>query len=346
MNREKPLVSVIIPVFNVSEYIDKCLISVVNQSYHNLQIIIVDDGSTDNSKSICRKWEKFDNRVEFYQKENGGLSDARNYGLKKAKGKFVSFVDSDDWLSLNMIYDMVNVFIKYNVDMVTCQFIEVYEGYTHLSYRDNETLAIIDKNEMLRQLLEDKKMTSQVWRKMYKRALLPIKPFATGRNYEDILSMPFLVANCNRIGCLNKGLYFYRKKRKGSIVSIVNLKNIADRYYSIKESTLETVKLCPNLEQDAYKALVIKDLDIYTDLITSRTINQNDTKPIIKSIKSDLIDNIRYLRNKGSSYLFAVSILISKRLSIIFYKLVRSNSSLTKRLLSKVRKSLGKKEKS
>lgn len=228
----EPLVSIIIPVYNVEKYLDKCLTTVVFQNYDNLQIILVDDGSTDNSLSICKRWSSKDERIEVYSKKNGGLSDTRNYGLRYAKGEYISFVDSDDWISLNMISKMVNVFSENDVDMVTCQFITVNNGNAKLFFHQDKKLNIIDRKGMFKLLLEDNNMTSHVWRKMYKRNLIPKDVFEVGKNFEDILAMPILVSRCKKIACMNEGLYFYRTSNDKSIVNTISLRNIEDRFYA------------------------------------------------------------------------------------------------------------------
>ena len=106
-------ISVIIPVYNVEKYLDKCIMSVINQSYKNLEIIIVDDGSTDNSRVLCDKYAKIDNRIKVFHKKNGGLSDARNFGLKHATGEFIAFLDSDDWVDKDLYKILYDNIFKY-----------------------------------------------------------------------------------------------------------------------------------------------------------------------------------------------------------------------------------------
>ena len=112
------LVSIIIPIYKVQNYLNRCILSIVNQTYKNLQIILVDDGSPDNCPQICDSWSKKDSRIEVIHKKNGGLSDARNSGLQIAKGKFVLFVDSSDLIALNMVENMLNEMIINDADMV------------------------------------------------------------------------------------------------------------------------------------------------------------------------------------------------------------------------------------
>ena len=127
-------VSVIVPIYNVERYLDRCLTSIINQTYKNLEIILVNDGSTDNSREIAKGYTTLDNRVKLYDKQNGGLSDARNYGINKATGDYVLYVDSDDWLDITMINTMIEEVKKYNADVVQVDFYYAYED--HLLYDD------------------------------------------------------------------------------------------------------------------------------------------------------------------------------------------------------------------
>ena len=117
---DKGLVTVIVPVFNVEEYLEKCIKSIICQTYSKLEIIIVDDGSTDNSPKICDKWSLVDKRIQVIHKENGGLSDARNTALKIAKGNYISFVDSDDWLDQYFVETLLKILIEENADIAEC----------------------------------------------------------------------------------------------------------------------------------------------------------------------------------------------------------------------------------
>ena len=125
---EKPLISIIIPVYKVEKYLEKCIKSVLDQTYKNLQIILVDDGSPDNCGNICDNYAKIDNRIEVIHKENGGLSDARNVGLKKARGKYIGFVDSDDYVSNEMFENMYNTLVNNNADVSICNFYTVIDN--------------------------------------------------------------------------------------------------------------------------------------------------------------------------------------------------------------------------
>lgn len=127
--KNNDLVSVVIPIFNVEKYLEKCVNSLVNQIYKNLEIILVDDGSTDNSGNIANELSKSDNRIKVYHKKNGGLSDARNFGIKQAKGKYIGFIDSDDYIENEMYEFLYNNLIENKADISICgRFVNYDDG--------------------------------------------------------------------------------------------------------------------------------------------------------------------------------------------------------------------------
>ena len=145
------LVSVIIPVYNVEKYLSKCLDSIVNQTYNNLQIILVNDGTKDNSLEICQNYQNKDSRIQVINKENGGLSSARNKGLEYAEGKYCLFVDSDDYVELDLIESAVSKMEEVNADMVVFGFERFYEGTenTEIFRVQNANDEISDPNKRL-----------------------------------------------------------------------------------------------------------------------------------------------------------------------------------------------------
>ena len=122
------LISVVVPVYNVEKYIDKCINSIINQTYKNLEIILVDDGSPDNCGNICDEYAKKDNRIIVIHKENGGLSDARNTGIEVSKGKYITFIDSDDYISDNYVSFLYNLIIEYKADISIGKHYVLYEN--------------------------------------------------------------------------------------------------------------------------------------------------------------------------------------------------------------------------
>ena len=205
-----PKVSVIVPVYNVEKYLSKCLDSLVNQTLKDIEIIVVNDGTKDNSQSIIDKYtKKYSKKIKSYIKENGGLSSARNYGLKYAKGEYISFIDSDDYVDLQMFEKMYNEAINNKFDIVVCDTINVYEDKevyikSNLGYNDNDINNYIISPPM-------------ACCRIYSRKLFEKNKFKEGIFYEDLELTPSFELYTNKIGFLEEGLYFYLQ-RTGSIM--------------------------------------------------------------------------------------------------------------------------------
>ena len=205
-NEESTLISVVVPVYNVEKYVEKCLDSLSHQSYENIEVIVVDDGSTDRSGDICEEFAKKDKRIKVFHKTNGGLSDARNYGIKRAKGEYVCLVDSDDWCKGGFVEKMVRVALKEGADIVVC-------GYNDVVPRET---IITGEEATIRLLVEQENVDIIAWNKMYRRSLFDDVSYPEGENYEDCLTTYKLLSKASRVAYLPKSLYCYRE-RAGSI---------------------------------------------------------------------------------------------------------------------------------
>lgn len=217
----KDLISVIIPVYNVDPYLEDCLESIINQEYDNLEIILVDDGSTDRSGLICDEYAEKDKRIKVFHKENGGLSDARNFGLDIATGEYISFIDSDDYILSNYFSYLEQLISADNADIAVCQFIYVDEkgAFCELGGdRINET--IIGNTNCMQYFLYSEAIDTTAWRKLFRRSLFINSgiSFPKGRYHEDIFTTYKLIGRCNVIAVGSECLYAYRK-RESSIVN-------------------------------------------------------------------------------------------------------------------------------
>lgn len=205
------LISVIVPVFNVEKYLYRCLDSVCGQTYTNLEIIVVDDGSTDQSPDICKKYAKADSRVQVIHKKNGGLSDARNAGLAVATGSYIGFVDSDDWIEPNMYEVLYTLCREHNLDLIAARFCEEMSGKETRETFSNE-FHVLQGLDMLRCNLADSPqciITNSVWDRLYKREVLRGLMFPVGKCYEDICFSAKVFLNSKKCGYLDAGLYHY-----------------------------------------------------------------------------------------------------------------------------------------
>ena len=216
----KFLVSVVVPVYNVENYIGYCIKSIINQSYKDLDIILIDDGSTDTSGQICDEWAKSDDRISVIHKTNGGLSDARNVGIDIATGEYITFIDSDDYILPTFIEYLYNLISKNNADISVCQLINVDESNSVISSGGEPLDKIVRGNsDCMKEYLSSASIDTVAWRKLYKKELFkPDIRYPVGKYHEDVWTTYKLIAQCKTIAIGSNALYAYRQ-RTGSIVN-------------------------------------------------------------------------------------------------------------------------------
>ena len=229
----KPLVSIIIPVYKVEKYLDKCIASVVNQTYTNLEIILVDDGSPDNCPASCDQWKERDSRITVIHQENGGLSHARNEGLKIAKGGFIAFLDSDDWLELNAVEHLINIARSTDADIVACRFYQEFKDKTE-EESGPESEFIAEGGEILKSMVIDRKLTEDVWNKFYKSRLFEGVRFPDGRIFEDKATTYKILQKARKLAYTPACLIHYRN-RANSLSNIHSMKSLEDYWLAFRE---------------------------------------------------------------------------------------------------------------
>ena len=225
-----PKISVIVPVYNVEKYIRQCLDSVVNQTLKDIEIIIIIDGSTDGSEHIAKEFAETCSNITLIKTENRGLAAARNEGIKQAKGSYLSFVDSDDWIDLNMLEEMYSSATEHQTDIVACNFVFEYENGPCDVQPDMQSKLITDRNDAFHDVLLSQNMNNCAWNKIYKRSLFDDTDirFTEGRYFEDLYPMLQWINLCNTIYLTNKPFYHYRRSRTGSITAKFSQKHIDD----------------------------------------------------------------------------------------------------------------------
>lgn len=218
--------SVIIPVFRTEKYLEKCLLSVLSQSYPDLEIILVDDGSDDSCPAICDKYASEYEKIKVIHKSNGGLSSARNVGLEKATGDFVTFVDSDDYIENDMYSYMMSA--RENCDIVCCShFVEKDGKKTKAPSFEEKT--VLDTDSAVREILKDGKVKNYVWNKIFRRELFSDVRFPEGMAFEDIPVTPVLFTKANLVCVLPDAKYNYII-RSDSISKTESIANLCDRF--------------------------------------------------------------------------------------------------------------------
>ncbi len=229
---ERPLISVIVPVYKVEPYLRRCLDSIVNQTYQNLEIVLVDDGSPDNCGAICDEYAARDERIRVIHKENGGVSTARNAGLAAATGDWIGWVDSDDWIEPDMYEYLLKNAQAHGADIAVCSRYEVFPN-RQIAW-SWESTEVLDTAGALKRLLENRTMQNFLWDKLWKRELFEGLLFPEGWNFEDIAIMYVLFERAQRVVCLPERKYYYRQ-RQDSIVADITLKNRLGHYLAARQ---------------------------------------------------------------------------------------------------------------
>jgi len=235
---DQPLLSVIVPCYNVEPYIDKCIASIVGQKYANLEIILVDDGSTDRTGKICDEWQKRDPRISVIHKQNEGAACARITGIENASAEYVAFVDSDDWIDTNMYAELMSLLLTTNSDIAHCVVCFVYEDgqKKELLVDDVATIQIFSRIEGVLMCLKDRWWVS-LSSKIYKKKLFGYIEIPKGRIYGEDKIDHLLLHQASQTVLLNRGYYFYFQ-RKDSIsreqdmqTEMKKLSDVSDYYY-------------------------------------------------------------------------------------------------------------------
>ena len=236
------MVSVVIPVYNVESYLDRCMNSVVNQTYSDIEIIIINDGSTDGSAEICRKWAAMDDRIIYYAKVNEGLGPTRNYGIKKAKGEYILFIDSDDWWELDTIEKLITCAKQNDAEIVFMNFFySEYNEHGQLVERPHYRWYSIDdvkKGSELPDVIFDG--DARMWSKLFKRSLfIDNNLYMPAHPYEDFPIMPLLVIYAERVCQIDDVLYHYFYTRPNNLIGnpdnkkyiFIGLRELYDAFY-------------------------------------------------------------------------------------------------------------------
>lgn len=215
----EPLVSVIVPVYNVEDLLRKCIESIIAQSYKNMEIVLVDDGSTDKSPDICDEYAAKDIRIKVIHKQNGGQSSARNSGLDMISGEYVVFVDSDDYVSHDMVEKFVVASLSKNAEVVVASYMTVGDNKQTICSPSINNDYLSTGKEVSKAIIKDEYPKNFAWAKMYKSSLFDGVRFPEGRIYEDTAIIYKVVAQSNVVYCMSDVVYFYYIGRPNNTTS-------------------------------------------------------------------------------------------------------------------------------
>lgn len=302
------LVSVIVPVYNVEKYLKKCITSINTDRYRNVEIILVDDGSTDSSGKICDECAEKDGRITVLHKENGGLSSARNAGIDVSNGKYIMFVDSDDYIVQDTIYKCMKYMNNYKADIAQFNYYRMNEeGLIVDSANYAKSVVLIDNKKCREKLYKksDSDIVVNVWNKIYSREVIGNTRFVEGKNYEDNMFMSDIIDKNPTVLMIPECLYYYTL-RSDSITGATFSKKKLDRIYAM-DYILNKYSYC----SQEYKYVTCWKVSIlfqlYYEIYKS---NDEEKKLLLKDIKKQFNEAFAkcffYKRIFGKYFLFYI----------------------------------------
>lgn len=303
------LISVIIPVYNVENYLHYAIESLEKQTYKNFEIILVNDGSTDNSGKLCDEYSEKHSNVRVFHKENGGLSDARNFGVQKAKGEFITFLDPDDYLEAYSLELLAGIQEMYDCDIISTRVkpTELYNVYSNhsLTEEDFKNVIVMDRDVFLEEAFYDKVATVSACGKLYRKSILEI-PFPKGRIYEDLYIVSEHVAKANKIVHTPLQIYNYYK-RQGSIVNSKFTSKQYDFFEAINYNK-KIISIYFNNNKNLLSAINAKEkMGAFKIISNANQTSPNDVNHIRKIISRDFLD---LMKNKNISFIFKMKYLV------------------------------------
>lgn len=286
---EKPLISVIVPVYKVEQYLDRCLKSIVNQTYKNLEIILIDDGSPDNCPLICDEWKKKDNRIKVIHIQNQGVSAARNIGLDVATGTYIGFVDSDDWIADDMYELLLGNALETGADISHCSFYKAESVTSYSEGMGTGTRFICNNPKGIEECLKIESFILSIWNKLYKKQVLEDVRFEVGHYISEDTLFNFLAFKKSKKTIYDgKPKYYYFTRINSAIESSFSKKNLDVIFFTNRILQL-TKQYYPDLLDYAERRDVIENILMVNSIITSKH-------------KQDYADEYESIMNKLKSY--------------------------------------------
>lgn len=319
------LISIIVPVYNVEQYLEKCVDSIINQKYKNLEIILIDDGATDSSGKLCDELAKIDNRIKVYHKENGGLSDARNYGVERATGDYIGFVDSDDYIDSEMYEELYEAIKKENVDVVECNLKIIYPDRVEL-FTEQKYYNVYTKQEYLEEYLKIEKIFGSACVRLIKSDIAKKLKFPVGKLYEDTYYAYDLIEKVDRYVIMNNPYYNYLM-RENSITNTKFNPRIFDLIEIVEKFRKTTYENYPGLKEAADCRKMYAYFSVLNSILLEENYRDNEYySEILSYFKRNYIS---LLKNKYINR--------NRKLSVILIKL---NIDLYRKVLMKYKKKI------
>lgn len=299
-NKKNILISVVVPVYNVEKYLNRCIDSILIQTYDNIEILLIDDGSTDGSAQICDKYIKKDKRVKVFHKKNGGLSDARNVGIDISNGKYIMFIDSDDSVEKDIIEYLYKLIIKFNTKMSVCSHNIIFNNGEKIKKLGSKKEELLTDKECIKRMLYHKDIDTSAWAKLYSRELFYDIRYPKGFLFEDIGTTYKFFLKSKFIACGYFGKYNYFV-RKNSIVTETFSEKKLDLLKMTDMMGNDVLENFPDLNKAVLRRRVYARFSTLNQMIGVDNVD-NIRKNLINFIKKNavkiLIDRLVPIRDK------------------------------------------------
>lgn len=311
--KEKPLISIVVPVYKVEKYLVKCIESILNQTYSNIEVILINDGSPDRCPYICEEYKAKDSRVKVVHKKNGGLSDARNFGIEIAKGEFISFIDSDDFISKDYVEYLYNMIKKFEADISICGIKRIYKKTKIGNEKHNQYLEFTSETA-IENMLFDEGINISSYAKLFKLKAFNTIKFPVGKVYEDSATTYLLFHNSNKIVYGDKECYFYLT-RSGSISKMGNFNK--NEYDFINHTTLMldfVKKEYPNIIDSIKRYEIYSNFRILRMILLSKSRNIDLEEKVVDKIEENKYEVLRFKRTPKRDKLAITIFLFGKNM--------------------------------
>lgn len=279
-----PKISIIIPVYNTEKYVEECLLSISNQTFGDFEILAINDGSTDNSLEILKKYQEKEPRLKIFSQENKGLSAARNTGIEYAIGEYLMFVDSDDSLHLEILKNLYEDVLHYNVEVAMCNFKKVKEDFIEISDFSRSNVEVISQKKTIQRMLLGEWWSA--WAKLYHHFVFKNVRFPVGKNYEDYAILVKIFEQCNNISYNEAQLYYYLTRENSITTSQLNERKF-DEIHIVFEVLEYVEKVHPEFTKEAERNVGASLIKMIMQIDNDSSNNFQDKLPwLLKLLKS------------------------------------------------------------
>ena len=306
-------ISVIVPVYNVEQYLERCVDSIINQTYTNLEIILVNDGSTDNSGKLCDELAKKDERIRVIHKENGGLSDARNRGIEEAESDLVGFIDSDDYIDNDMYEILLKNLNNTDADLSMCALYDVYNNTPEAQVTNKETWKL-SSEQAIKMVMEAKILSVTAVNKLYRKSLFTDLKFEVGKIAEDAFIMIKLLDKCEKIVATNEKKYYYVHRENSITTQKFSTKflNVIEAYEQNSNIILEKYPKLKDVAQTRMNWAYFYVLDrlLLDDNYNDKEL-ENKLISYLKNHRKDILNDPLFTKGRKIGF---IALLLSRNL--------------------------------